>query len=118
MSDEDLRARITRAITVHGTVVAKLNPDGSTSLQVPTNDLDRARERRATKGKKWRGATNELIVSHANPDCKACGGTGILGTEADGEVCEARGCAVELFAAAYRGRLRHNRQKNRLEVFV
>lgn len=81
------------------------------------NDLDRARERRINRKKKWHGATNELIASHADPDCKTCGGKGYLGSEEDGEVCELKGCAVELFAIAYKGRLRHNTSRNRLEVF-
>jgi hypothetical protein len=65
-----------------------------------------------------RGVTNELVISHANPDCKTCSGHGYTGPEEAGEVCEAEGCASELFEIAYRDRMRWNKQKRRFEVFV
>lgn len=82
------------------------------------NDLERAREKRTNAKKKWRGVTNELVVSYANPDCKACSGHGYLGSDAEGEVCEEAACASELFGIAFKGRMRHNASRNRLEVFV
>lgn len=121
MSGEDeLRSRISSALAMHGTASARLNADGSVSVVVPqaTNEIAQARERKVNKHKKWHGVTNELIVAHANPDCKQCSGKGFLGDEEDGDVCELKGCAVELFSIAYKGRLRHNAKRNRLEVFV
>lgn len=79
-------------------------------------DIERARERKAIKGKRWRGVTNELVVSHADPDCKVCSGGGEI-VEPDGEdaPCE---CAELLFEVAYKGRIRWNEKRHRVEVLV
>lgn len=115
MNDNETRAQLNRAVALHGAAVASLNPDGSVSISVPVNDLERAREKRKAAKQKWRGVTNELVVSHANPDCKDCSGHGFTGPEEAGDVCK---CADELFAIAYKGRLRWNESKRRVEVLV
>lgn len=120
MSEEDeVRARIQAAVAIHGAASARLNPDGTIDVVVPesapTNDLQRARERKANGKKKWRAVTNDLVVSHADPDCKTCAGQGFTGPDDDGEPCK---CAEELFEVHYRERLRWNTSKHRVEVFV
>lgn len=126
MNYDEMRARVAKAAAMGETIGARLNPDGSYDVLVPeevlpppTNDLARASVKRANKGKKWRGVTNELVVAYANPDCKTCGGVGYMGSGVDaGAVCGEDACAENLFAVAHNGRLRFNKSRNRLEVFV
>lgn len=117
MNEQELRDRMTKAAAMGETIGARLNPDGSYDVVVPTpvSDLERAREKRVNAKHKWRGVTNELVVSHADPDCKVCSGHGELITNGESDVCR---CAEDMFEAAYKGRLRWNASRHRAEVFV